>query len=90
MERITISVPDGTAEKAERQATKQRRSVSAYVSLLIEQDLRDAGLAEGDQSAEVIAQLAERLPKRPLLLKSVKRLLKRDQREQATTVPMGA
>ena len=44
MGRITVSMPSVIARKATQAAAAQKRSVSAYVALLIEQDLREAGL----------------------------------------------
>lgn len=44
MARLTISLPDPLAKKATVHARNQKRSASSYVSLLIENDLRAAGL----------------------------------------------
>lgn len=44
MARITFSIPDDLAELAERRAKEDRRSLSAHISLLVENDARQAGL----------------------------------------------
>lgn len=55
--RITFSVPSTTAELAAKRASHDRRSLSAYVTLLIERDLADAGLTGGDLSDSQLTQL---------------------------------
>ncbi|HEY1107481.1 MAG TPA: hypothetical protein VGE76_02575 [Opitutaceae bacterium] len=41
MARITVSIPTTTARRAKAVARSQRRSLSAYVALLIEADVAD-------------------------------------------------
>lgn len=54
MARITISVEESIVAKADRRAKEQKRSLSSYVALLIEEDLRAAGLLSED---EVLVEL---------------------------------
>lgn len=44
MARITISVPCETVRALKKKSAAQHRSVSSYVKLLLEADLRDAGV----------------------------------------------
>lgn len=60
--RITFSIPDEIAAAAQKRAEQDRRSLSSYITLLVEGDLRAAGLMPGSEPtrAELIA-LAEEM-----------------------------
>jgi hypothetical protein len=51
MKRIMVNLDEKPGELLEARAAEQKRSVSSYVALLVEQDLREAGLIS-DDSAE--------------------------------------
>ncbi len=60
--RITFSIPDEIAAAAQKRAEQDRRSLSSYITLLVESDLRAAGLMPGNEPsrAELLA-LAEEM-----------------------------
>jgi len=60
--RITFSIPDDVAAAAQKRAEHDRRSLSSYITLLVEADLRAAGLMPGTEPtrAELFA-LAEEI-----------------------------
>lgn len=84
MARITISMPDETGAKAEIRATSQKRSVSSYISLLVEQDLRSVGmLADGPADhGPLLAKLTAALKAQPALAEEVQQFLKRATRRR--------
>lgn len=56
MARITFSIPDDLAKIAEQRATDDRRSLSAHISILVENDARASGLIKDTGAhAEIIA-----------------------------------
>lgn len=57
MERITFSIQDNVAQLARKKADHDRRSLSAYISLLIERDA--ASLTECEAKAELLAAAEE-------------------------------
>lgn len=60
MARITFSIPDNLASAAEKRATEDRRSLSAHIAILVEQDARAAGLLpQDDVKAEILAAAEE-------------------------------
>lgn len=44
MARITFSIPEPLAALAEQRAERERRSLSSYITLLVERDLAAAGI----------------------------------------------
>lgn len=59
MTRITFSLPKSTAILAASKSTSQRRSLSSYITLLVEADLRSDGSLATDHRAEAIAVIDE-------------------------------
>lgn len=59
LDRVTINLPEGTLVLLEKCAEAQKRTVSNYVALLVETDMRAAGLLKPDTSAELIAAAGE-------------------------------
>ena len=61
MARITFSIPDDLAAAAERRATADRRSLSSYITVLVEADFKSRGEIPADDSArlELLALAAE-------------------------------
>lgn len=58
MARLTISLETAIAKAAKKRATEQKRSASAYVAGLIEEDLRAAGLLTAGAKMLVDADVA--------------------------------
>lgn len=88
MPRITISVPEQIAEKAGARAEQQSRSVSSYVSLLIGEDLKAAGLLpsqSADDHAAFIAKV-EAAAKHAPTRKKIERVLTSGTRRRLTPV----
>lgn len=62
IDRFTINVTPEVAEALERRAAADKRSVSNYVSLLVEQNLQEAGdLGSGVGGDEEIIKAAKEL-----------------------------
>lgn len=55
MARITFSIDDELAKAAEVRAKQDRRSLSAHISMLVENDARAAGLAGEDVAQKILA-----------------------------------
>jgi hypothetical protein len=55
MARITFSIDDGLAKAAEARAKQDRRSLSAHISMLVENDARAAGLSEDEGRRRLMA-----------------------------------
>ena len=55
MERITVNLEAAVAAKVKAKADAEKRSTSGYVELLIEQDLRAAGLLPDDANDAAFA-----------------------------------
>lgn len=51
MARITFSIPDELSAAAEKRAKADRRTLSAYIAGLVEQDARNAGLLVNGDAA---------------------------------------
>lgn len=83
MSRITISVPEEITAKAEARATSQRRSVSSYVSLLIEADLREAGVLPGDEGeSALLAKVAAAAKSNPGIKAEIEKVLRTNTRRR--------
>lgn len=84
MARLTISIPETLAAGATELAARNKRSTSAYVALLIETDLRAAGLlpvdplgSEAEIFSKLQAELAELTPgARSAFIKQVDELIR--------------
>lgn len=59
LDRITFNADEGTLPLLEQRAASQKRTVSNYVALLVEKDLREAGLLSPGSSAELLAAAEE-------------------------------
>jgi hypothetical protein len=59
MARITFSIPDELAAAAEKRAESDRRSLSAHISILVENDAKAAGMLPGNPHAELLAAAEE-------------------------------
>ncbi len=56
MKRVMVNLDDVTGEMLEQRADSERRSASSYVAILIDRDLRAAGLIPSDDlKARLIA-----------------------------------
>jgi hypothetical protein len=73
MSRITVSVPEVLAKHVPVRARDLNRSVSAYVSMLIADDLRAAGLVENGyaEKAKFWAKVRSVAEKNPDYLKQI-------------------
>lgn len=80
MARLTISLPEELAVAAARRASEQRRSASAYVSLLIEEDVRMHG-SPAPELTELIAKLQAAYAASPRILRRVDRALRDELRQ---------
>ena len=81
MARLTISLPAALARDAARRAGDQKRSASAYVAILIEEDVR-ANVGPDAESKELIAKLSAILPDRPELKPAIEKLIQTDRRQR--------
>jgi len=83
MARLTISLPEDLATAAAAHAATQKRSASAYVSLLIEANLQAAGLlptAQSAEFAETLAKVSDLLTRKPALKPALEKFLRDAQR----------
>lgn len=84
MERITVNLDDDVGAKVKAKAESEKRSASGYVELLIEQDLRAAGLLpESDDSAGFFVKLNEALREDKTLRPAIEKLLRKTARARA-------
>lgn len=79
MARLTISLPEELAVAATRRASEQRRSASAYVSLLIEEDVRMHG-SPAPELTEFIAKVQAAAAVSPRIVARMESLLRRELR----------
>jgi hypothetical protein len=85
MERITVNLSDDVGGKLKSKADAANRTTSNYVALLIEKDLRDAGLLPPSDDETVFhAKLNEAIKQDKTLREKIEKLLKRDQRSKRT------
>lgn len=62
MKRVMVNLDDATGQALEARAATEKRSASNYIALLIEHDLRAAGLLpEGEQARAELLALAEEI-----------------------------
>jgi hypothetical protein len=82
MGRLTISLPETLASAAAKRAAAQKRSTSSYVAILIEDDLREAGILNAGEpdTAELLAKLQAALDQNPALRPELDALLRRSTR----------
>ncbi len=83
MKRIMVNLDDSVGELVERKAQEQKRSTSSYVALLVESDLRAAGLLDAPTSTaltEFMAKVEAAAAARPLLVARLEAALRRELR----------
>lgn len=87
MKRVMVNLSDETGRLIESKAAAEKRSASAHISLLVENDLRQSGhLASDDAPAEILA--ASAIVGFPVALKLIKRAARK--RAQAAMFPKEA
>lgn len=59
MARITFSLPDEIAALARRRAADDRRSLSAHLAILVENDARGAGISSDAQMPRLVVAAQE-------------------------------
>ncbi len=90
MKRIIVNLSDDVGKKFVAKADADRRSASAYAGLLIEEDLRNAGLLPdaGKGHAELFAKLNVALRERPELAEDVQQLVRKSTRRTRRTLKL--
>lgn len=79
MARLTISLPENLCTAAAEHAATQKRSASGYVAMLIEQDLRAAGLLPPifvPDRKEVLAKVAAALDSKTVTESDIEKFLR--------------
>ncbi len=79
MERIIVNLEDNVGQKLKARATSERRSYSGYVELLIEKDLRAAGLLPAEANAshtEFLGKVEDVVTRLPAVKQQIEKLLK--------------
>lgn len=81
MERITVNLEKTVGAKLKAKAEAEKRSASGYVELLIENDLRAAGLLpDGSNDAAFVAKVAAAAKGNPGIRSEIEKVIRSNTR----------
>lgn len=85
MKRVMVNLDDKAGDLLEQKASAEKRSASSYIALLVEADLRAAGLLVADDesaNAEFITKVHTAIAAQPELKDDIERIIARGGRDR--------